>query len=64
MPQVILTLLAFIDTPLGKAIIAVIPTFVNDVVAIWHQNGTIKTQDVADYLASQKAFDTLCPPKS
>lgn len=64
MPQAIIALLAFVETPLGKAILAAIPTLVNDVITIWHQNGTLKTSDVAAYLASQQAFDTLCPPKT
>lgn len=59
----LLALGAFLDTPLGKAIIAAIPTLVQDVVTIWHQNGTVTTQEVAAYLASQQAFDQLVPKR-
>ncbi len=61
--QALLALGAFIETPLGKAILSAIPTLVNDVVTIWHQNGTVTTQNVADYLASQQAFDVLVPKR-
>ena len=61
--QALLALGAFIETPLGQAIVAAIPTLVGDIVKIWHQNGTVSTQEIATYLASQAAFDTLVPKK-
>ena len=57
-------LVAFISTPAGSAILLEIPTLVKDVIGIWHQNGTLTTKMIADYLASQQAFDTLVPLRS
>ena len=59
----LLALLAFIETPVGSALLAKIPTLVTDVIGIWQKSGALTTQMVADYLASQQAFDTLCPQR-
>lgn len=61
--QLLLTLGAFIETPLGQAIILAIPTFVQDVIGIWHKEGKITTVEIAEYLADQKTFDELVPKK-
>jgi len=57
-------LLAFIETPVGQALIALVPTLVTDVIGIWHKNGTITSEDIAAYIASQKSFDSLVPKKA
>ena len=62
--EALLALGAFMETPLGKAIISAIPTLVEDIVKIWHQNGTVSTQEIATYLASQKSFDSLVPKRN
>lgn len=61
--QLLLALGAFIETPVGRAVLAAIPSLVQDVVSIWHKSGILATQEVADYLASQQAFDKLVPKK-
>ena len=61
--QLLLALGAFIETPVGQAVLAAIPTLVTDVIGIWHKTGVLTTQEVADYLASQQAFDALVPKK-
>lgn len=57
-------LLAFIETPAGGAILAEVPTLITDVIGIWHKSGLLTTQMIADYLASQQAFDALVPKKT
>ena len=57
------TLLAFLETPTGKAAVAAIPGLVTDLFTIGAQKGLVTSADVASYLASQQAFDTLCPAK-
>ena len=57
------TLFAFVQTPVGSALLAEIPTLVTDVIGIWHKSGALTTQMVADYLASAPAFNTLVPQK-
>jgi hypothetical protein len=61
--NVLASLVAFIQTPVGSALLMQIPTLVTDIVGIWHKNGTINANDVAAYLSTQQAFDVLCPPK-
>jgi hypothetical protein len=60
----ILGLLAFLDTPLGKALVKVVPTLVEDVIGIWHKDGTVTDADLVAYVASQKSFDVLVPKKT
>lgn len=62
--NLLLALVAFLETPVGKAIIAVVPTLIEDVIAIWHKDGTITSDDIVNYIASQKSFDSLVPPRS
>jgi hypothetical protein len=57
----IISLISFIETPLGQALISVVPTLVEDVISIWHKNGVITSQDITDYIASQKSFESLVP---
>lgn len=59
----LLSLISFIETPLGQAIISVVPTLVEDVIAIWHKDGTITSEDIVNYIASQKSFDSLVPKR-
>jgi hypothetical protein len=61
--NVIAALVAFIESPAGAAVIAVMPNLVNDVISIWHTQGVLTPQAIADYLKSQQAFDTLVPKK-
>lgn len=56
-------LMAFVESPVGAAIVAEVPTLVTDVIGIWHKSGVLTTQMVADYLASAQAFDVLVPKK-
>jgi hypothetical protein len=56
-------LLAFVATPAGEAAVAAIPGLVGQLFTIGAQKGLITAQDIADYLASQQAFDTLVPKK-
>ena len=62
--QLLLALGAFVETPVGQAVLSAIPTLVSDVVSIWHKSGVLTAQEVADYLATQKAFDQLVPKKN
>lgn len=57
------SLFAFLQTPLGQTIITVVPTLVQDVIAIWHKDGTITSQDIVDYIAAQKSFESLVPKR-
>ena len=58
-------LVAFVESPVGVAFIAKVPTLVQDIIGIWHSNGTLPSaQVIADYLASAQAFNTLVPPKT
>ena len=61
--QILLALAAFIETPAGAAAVAAIPTLAGDIISIWHKSGVLTTQMIADYLATQQAFDTLVPKK-
>lgn len=59
----ILSLLAFIETPIGQSLLKVVPTLVEDVIGIWHKNGIVTSQDIVEYIASQKSFDELVPKR-
>jgi hypothetical protein len=59
----IATLFAFLQTPVGIAAVSAIPNLVTELFTIANQKGLVTTKDIADYLASQEAFDTLCPKK-
>jgi hypothetical protein len=56
-------LLAFVATPVGQALVALVPTLIEDVIGIWHKDGTVTDQDIIAYIASQKSFDSLVPKK-
>lgn len=58
------SLMAFIETPVGSALLAEVPTLIQDVIGIWHKNGVLTTQMVADYLATAPTFDQLSPKKA
>jgi hypothetical protein len=60
----IASLLAFIESPLGQALVKIVPTLVEDVIGIWVKNGTVSAADITAYIASQKSFDVLVPPKT
>jgi hypothetical protein len=60
----ILSLVAFIETPVGQALVAVVPTLIQDVIGIWHKDGTITSADIVAYIAAQKSFDSLVPKKT
>lgn len=60
----LLSLVAFLETPLGQALVSVVPTLLQDVIGIWHKNGTVSTQDIVDYVSSQKSFDALVPQRA
>jgi hypothetical protein len=57
------SLLAFVQTPVGQAAVAAIPGLVQQLFTIGMQKGLVSAKDIADYLATQQAFDTLCPQK-
>lgn len=57
------SLMAFLATPAGQALVAVVPTLAGDIIAIWHKSGAITTEDLANYLATSKPFDVLVPKK-
>lgn len=59
----IANLLAFVATPVGQALLNVVPTLIEDVIAIWHKSGVITSQDIVSYIASQQSFDALVPKK-
>lgn len=59
----IASLVAFLGTPAGVALVAAIPTLAGDIISIWHKSGAVTTQDIADYIASGKSFDALVPKK-
>jgi hypothetical protein len=59
----IMSLLAFVNTPLGQALVKVVPTLVEDVIGIWHKSGVVTDKDIVDYIASQKSFDDLVPKR-
>ncbi len=56
-------LFAFLQTPVGTAAVAAIPGLVTELFAIGHQKGLVTAKDIADYIASQQAFDALVPQK-
>jgi hypothetical protein len=47
----------------GQALVALVPTLIEDVIGIWHKDGTVTDQDIIAYIASQKSFDSLVPKK-
>jgi hypothetical protein len=55
------TLFAFLQTPVGAAAVAAIPGLVTELFTIGHQKGSVTAKDIADYLATQEAFDTFVP---
>jgi hypothetical protein len=57
------TLFAFLQTPVGEAAVAAIPGLVSQLFAIGHQSGAVTAADIAAYLSSQQAFDSLVPQK-
>jgi hypothetical protein len=56
-------LFAFLQTPVGSAAVAAIPGLVTELFTIGHQKGLVTAKDIADYLSTQEAFDTLVPKK-
>lgn len=60
----LLSLVAFLETPIGQALVSIVPTLVQDIIAIWHKDGTITSQDITDYIASQKSFESLVPKRA
>jgi hypothetical protein len=56
--------IAFMTSATGQALLAVVPTLFEDVIAIWHKNGTITSSDIVTYVAAQKSFDSLVPKKN
>lgn len=56
-------LFAFIETPAGIAAVTAIPNLVEQVITIGAQKGQITAADIAEYVASQQAFDKLVPKK-
>jgi hypothetical protein len=56
--------LSFISTPLGQALVKAVPTLISDVIGIWHKSGTITSDDIVNYVASQKSFEALVPKRT
>lgn len=46
-------LFAFSETPLGKALFAVIPDLAGKVIAIWTKAGKVTAEEIADYIEAQ-----------
>jgi hypothetical protein len=57
-------LIAFLESPFGAALTAEIPTLFNDLVAIFAKKGNPSSQEIADYIASGKDFNALCPKRA
>ncbi len=55
--------LAFFASPVGIALVSVVPTIIEDVIRILHQQGKINPQEIVDYIASQIPGDVLVPKK-
>ena len=45
--------LAILNSPLVLALIPVVPNLVASIIAIWHKQGKVTDQEIADYLAAQ-----------
>lgn len=56
--------IAFLASPLGISLVTSAPQLVAELIGIWHKEGKITTQEIADYIASQIPGDVLVPKKT
>jgi hypothetical protein len=58
------SLIAFVESPVGTALIAKIPNLVETIIADAVAKGAVTSADIIAYLGTQEAFDTLVPKKA